>query len=158
METNQDKFDNVGERVAFVLKCLKKETLNSLSHKLGVNRNTILSYKKGMGDLKGIVIENLVLKFNINPNWLLLGKGPIYIKDGSYSETNSTEEIDNVPLNYQLLQEIISGVESWLDDRALELDPDAKAELICLLYDQFSSDSGRYDSGTLERFMRLGTR
>ncbi len=114
------------------------------------NIRDIESGKVRFSTLHAHAIENV---YKIDCNWLLTGIGEMFSKN----ESDKTE-IRRDPVDIELLGEIIAGVESWLNDRELKLDSDSKAELISLLYDQFISDSGQYDFGTLERFMRLGTR
>ena len=76
---HSNKLDTLQKRVAYLLSNLN-ETYDSLAEALGVNRNTIMSYKKGKGDLKGIVIENLAIKYSVNANWLLKGQGEIFLR------------------------------------------------------------------------------
>ncbi|MCP4108085.1 MAG: transcriptional regulator [Desulfobacteraceae bacterium] len=68
---------NFPDRIAKALKETNK-TNEELAQILGVNKNTIASYKKGKGDIKGIVVSGLVLNFGYNSDWLLTGEGPKY--------------------------------------------------------------------------------
>lgn len=54
---------------------------DELARKLGVNKNTISAYRKGKGDLKGILLSNLSKKFGYSPDYLLMGIGPKRIGD-----------------------------------------------------------------------------
>lgn len=72
-----------------------------VAQKLGVNRNTISAYKKEKGDLKGIVLLNLVNEFEFNPDWLLTGRGPEKVRRSEIVRESKkpytvTENIDMV--------------------------------------------------------------
>lgn len=84
------------ERTAYILASIN-ETIPTIGEKLGVNRNTITAYKKGKGDLKGVVIENLVSVYSVNPTWLLTGEGPIYKDKEPKSEKQNQTATDNDP-------------------------------------------------------------
>ena len=112
-----------------------------LANIIGVSVTTIQKYESGQTVPKGPHLVSLAKALECSIDWLMTG-------------TNST----STTLDRNLLQDIIWGVDQWLSERKLELDHNSKSELISLLYDQFVSDSGQYNSRTLERFMRLGTR
>ena len=44
-----------------------------LARLLGTNENTMRNYKRKKGLLKGLVVINLIKKYNINPLWLFMG-------------------------------------------------------------------------------------
>jgi len=46
-----------------------------LAKLLGTNENTMRNYKRKKGLLKGLVVINLIKKYNINPLWLFKGEG-----------------------------------------------------------------------------------
>ncbi len=66
------------ERVAWIINLIKdREGLNNIQigQMLGVNKNTILAYSKGRGDLKGVALAGIVKNFGISGEWLIAGKG-----------------------------------------------------------------------------------
>ncbi len=96
------------QRAAWLLSQLDGSVIE-IAKNLGVNKNTIFAYKKCKGDLKGIVLENLVTKYKVNPNWLLSGEGEVFESE------KSNEESKIVPLDpaIQILHEALeeTGVE-----------------------------------------------
>lgn len=68
---------------ARIAKAISKidDTYDVLAQNLGVSRNTIMAYKRCQGDIKGVVIENLVKFYRFNPSWLLSGEPPMYKTD-----------------------------------------------------------------------------
>ena len=49
-----------------------------LARTLGVSVETIRKYKKGKGDIKGVLIERLAKIYGYRPDWLLLGIEPMF--------------------------------------------------------------------------------
>lgn len=62
------------ERVAWALKSIQEKN-HILAEKLGVNKNTISSYKNCKGDIKGVVLEGLVNIYGFSASWLISGIG-----------------------------------------------------------------------------------
>lgn len=88
----------LSDRVAWALDKidLSNEELASV---LGVNKNTIANYKKGKGDLKGIVLEGLVQNFGFHPQWLLIGTGiPQSISEDKDLNSEPKEAPDDSPI------------------------------------------------------------
>jgi len=71
-----ENLKTLSERAAYVIRAIN-DTIPIIAQNLGVNKNTITTYKNAKGDLKGIAIENLVKRYNVNPEWILTGEGPI---------------------------------------------------------------------------------
>ncbi len=96
-----------------VAKALKKtgKTNEQLAQTLGVNKNTISAYRNEKGDIKGIVIENLVRKYGFSPVWLLTGQGDEKAVTGKDIQTELPNDQDNIEFGKAL--EILSkGLES----------------------------------------------
>ncbi len=144
---------------AFKDRLKEKRLLNSLSQKdlalkTAVSVTTIQKYESGASLPKGIHLVSLANVLNCSIDWLMIGIDPLdaYIKKNPMSTKHSSQ------IDIKLLEDIITGVEQWLSERELELDPTSKAELESLLYEQLISNHGKYDTGTVERFMRLATK
>ncbi|MBW1976229.1 MAG: LexA family transcriptional regulator [Deltaproteobacteria bacterium] len=68
-------------------------TLQDFAAKVGISKTTLVSYQKGATSPPAKVLQRLCERFGVNPEWLLMGKGPIVLiplvnfeqaKDGSY--------------------------------------------------------------------------
>jgi len=75
-------FGSLSERVAWAIKIIARDkdldegiTDVALAKILGTNKDTLATYRKGQGLLKGEVVENLVVKYNFSPQWLFRGEG-----------------------------------------------------------------------------------
>ncbi|MBN1830261.1 MAG: helix-turn-helix transcriptional regulator [Deltaproteobacteria bacterium] len=73
---------NLRDRLAWSLTIIKEDAeLDKgikdvdLAKKLGISENTLATYRKGGGDLKGVVIEKLIEHYNFSPDWLFKGVG-----------------------------------------------------------------------------------
>jgi len=71
------KTDGFSRRISEALSKIN-DTYEVIAKNLGVSRNTIMTYKKCQGDIKGVVIKNLAQHYDFNPTWLLTGEGSIY--------------------------------------------------------------------------------
>lgn len=88
---NDINFSSLQKRIAYILSEIS-DSIPVIAENLGVNKNTIAAYKKCKGDLKGVVIENLVSKYNVNPSWLFANEGPIY--KGSTQEMSDDSDLE----------------------------------------------------------------
>lgn len=95
----------------------------------------------------------------------LSGKIPPFDKDPYLSgkipypsdeEPNLTEKSESMEMDSKLLEEIIRNIEKYLSENKVKQNASQKAELIVILYEQFSSTGGNFEQDTFERFMRLG--
>lgn len=79
------KPSNLTERIAWALQAIKSDRevgkgINDvdLGKKLGINKDTVGSYRKGKGSYKSSVIEGLIEHYCFNAEWLLSGRGEPY--------------------------------------------------------------------------------
>jgi len=116
--------DNLTERIAWAIKVIKIEkTLDQgitdveLSKKLGTNKDTLASYRKGKGLLKGEVIDRISKLYKFNPLWLFYGKGePFPGARSKYPEVCGPDE--PVVINNQwpmMVRETAEGAEYTRD-------------------------------------------
>ena len=71
-------------------------------------------------------IVHWAVEYDIDLNWLITGIEP-----------NEGAENTPGPVNTELLQGVIKGVEDYLKKGKLQLDPEHKARLVAILYDRF---------------------
>jgi hypothetical protein len=72
---------------------------------------------------------------NIDPLWLMTGKGP------KYRGVSQASPVRNPKLN--LMTEVIETVEEVFEREGLSLTPAKKARLITLIYEEISEDEGK---------------
>ncbi len=88
------------------LKKLRAElrfTQKEFAEKLGLNQATYTNYEYGNRDISNEVLENIALKFNINADWLLTGRGEMFYNQ-SPNEMNDCDKqlIEEIKNNQQL--------------------------------------------------------
>lgn len=110
--------------------------------KRGIQNNEALKSVPG-----GEVICGLVT-LGINANWLLTGEGTMLLAD-LQAPAAQASAIDTETLAY-----VIEAVEGALESRHKTLAAQRKAALIQLIYD-YCMDTGRRESGTVDRFLKL---
>lgn len=89
---------------------------------MGVSKNTLSYYERGINKPDAEFLYKLSNKFNISLDWLITGK---------------TKLSDN-DLNTQALSDVIEIVENALENT--KVSPDKKAQLITVCYDYYISD------------------
>jgi len=115
-----------------------------LADELGVHENTIISYKKCRGTIKGVVIERLANRYKFNSSWLVTGEGPLYAKESGAA-----------PVDLGLLGDTISVVEEWLERKKRRLPPEKKAKVILYLYEEYLEREEKPEIATVERLLQL---
>lgn len=65
----------IGERIRKVRGSLSRD---EFAKRLDSHRNTIMRYEKGEREPDAIFLLRICTEFNINPEWLLFGEGPMY--------------------------------------------------------------------------------
>ena len=109
----------------------------------GISRTQLFRYLNGEQEPSTAFYRNIKSHHSwININWLISGEGK---PDISF----------NRGMNYDLLKEIIEGVEQSLNEEELDLLPDRKAKLITLLHEHFIEEKQKINRTTIKRFLRL---
>ena len=95
----------------------------------------------------GEVVFGMV-RLGINANWLLTGQGPMLLAElqGKTAPASATD--------WQVMGYVIDEVDRVLKAHRLTLAADKKIALIQVLYD-YCVDTGKQESGTVERFLKL---
>ena len=76
------------------------ESLDSFAQQLEVHRNTLFRYEKGESYPDARIIYMLRMKFDVNPDWLITGEGPIHMSDQN-----------PLQFDFDLLEGIIGGMD-----------------------------------------------
>ena len=84
--------DTIGNR----LRAVRKEFgfgQNEFGERLGVNQNALSQYENGNRKLPDEIMQKLAEIFDVNINWLLTGKGEMFLcDDDSQTVSNATDE------------------------------------------------------------------
>lgn len=87
-------------------------------------------------------LTKLAHDYNLNPNWILTGEGPIQIGEGN-PPSSLSEDVKQFDVN--LLKKVIEIVEKRLEGKEPALSLEKKAELISLLYEDVLRDESLRD-------------
>ena len=135
------------------LKILRKKlglTQKQFADMIGITTRSLQNYEANLRKIPGDVIKNICEKMSVNPSWFLMGEGEMFKdKDKDIRNENPSE-----PVDYSLLEEVISGVEEGLEKAELTMDADKKARLIVLLYKYFEKGK-KVDKKEVMSFLKL---
>ncbi len=87
---------------------------------------------------------NWAVNNNVNKEWLITGEDPTIGKD---------KEL--VPLDIEVLTKVITGVEDYLREGDIEIEPDKKGRLISVLYERFIKTGEEPDQKTIVSYLKL---
>ena len=74
----------LGERIRSIRGEMNQE---AFAVAVGVNRNTLRAYEKGVNLPNSEFLASVSSKFGINPAWILLGEGPVYRADSEHKSS-----------------------------------------------------------------------
>lgn len=135
--------DTTGSRLKQVRGRLSRDEFAPL---LGVHKQTLMRYENGQRCPDAEFLASLALRFDLNCEWLLLGRGEMLrSRDGS-----APRGIDT-----QLLAAVIAQTEEGLQARGVRLADDKKAQLIVLLYEESLKQGQRPDPLMVDRLVAL---
>ena len=162
------KYSDVSSRIAWALNQIP-ETIEEMAEKLGINKNTVASYKKGKADVKFSVVVGLYELYDYKPEWLITGRGaPLIKKDNLVVETEIVEGIGvsktrksrkskkTRSVNHDLLFDILKAVETTIADHIDNISVEKKAKAISLLYGYFTDTGKAVDEHIVLNFLELG--
>lgn len=117
----KDDINSLSDRFIEAMEYLfsTKKVLNSsdFAAKVGISASMITEIRKGRSNVGSKAIQNTVLEFNIDGNWLLTGEGSI-IKESTEQNNMIKEHIDKIVElagENALLKERIKQVEKQPD-------------------------------------------
>lgn len=87
-------------------------------------------------------------KSGVQLDWLIRGKGPMH--ENQVQDVRADYETS--ALDLELLQDVLEGVESSLEEAKRYLPPDKRAELVLNIYEIFRESGAKPDR---ERILRL---
>jgi transcriptional regulator with XRE-family HTH domain len=122
----------IGKRIRKI-RNLEGETQVNFGRRLQVDRGHISNVETGKAKPSAALIKLICMEYGINELWLLNGEGDM--KKSEEAEKPPYEKIIDMPL----LRDVIEAVEAGLNKAALFLEPDRKADFICLIYENYLS-------------------
>ena len=99
-------------------------------------RQSMITMWRKRGNIPYEILLHYCEERNIDPLWLLTGKGPKYRAELSHQST-----LRNPKLN--LMMDVIEAVEEVFERDRLSLSPEKKARLITLIFEEVSEDENK---------------
>ena len=140
MSTAIEKNNTVGEKIKRIRNS-KNLTQQSFAELLNTSVSFVSEIERGIKKPGYNFLLSLKNVFNINLNWLFIGKGDLF-----------TEEL--TPINSELLKNIIEKVEEISVRKKLSLQPPKKAQLIVFLFEELLENETKIQN-LEERVLKL---
>jgi transcriptional regulator with XRE-family HTH domain len=108
----------VNDRFTFLIKTIDK-TSNALSKDIGVTAPTIRKIEKGVTLPSGKILTFLVEEHNVNVNWLLTGKGEMFLsgEQSTANKIDSSNSRNSTCSDVKLLNDKIELLEQSVKDK-----------------------------------------
>lgn len=119
-------------------------TQADFASEIGINSNTLRAYEKGRSQPSAETLQEICLKYEVSPAWLLLGQG-------TARAVNTTSAH---PIDQSLLEASIEAVEEVLEDTDRTMRPDKKAELIAAIYELYADTEKSIDKPRVLRLVK----
>lgn len=110
--------------------------------RIGIHPRAFANYERGERELPATVVKAVAQVLRIDPLWLLSGPDVEPVLCGARR------------LDLDLLEEIVTMIETWLTKNRRSLVPSKKGRVIRLAYEH-CVDRGRIDAGYLKEMMAL---
>lgn len=117
---------SVGQRIKLVR---HKEAQDSFAVNIGISRGSLSSYERDESQPSAETLKNICAKYDILPEWLLMGTGPMKKEEGKAGSVPSEKTLDK-----GVLTDVVEILEESLASAKKKLPHQAKAELIYQLY------------------------
>lgn len=133
-----------GERVRA---CVGEESLRSFARKARIDEKSLRKY------MAGETVPSFEAAFGISE---AAGVSLMWLATGTGSMRGS-QEVMVAPLDRELLRLVIEEVEQLLVDVNGDLEPEKKAELIALIYEEVREQEGTVDRARVLRLIKLAS-
>lgn len=107
----------------------------------------IYRYIRGENEPTASVLNAVVRATQVNADWLVTGEGPMLKGEG----------VRVAPLDRGLLRDVIQVVEELQAEAGGFIEPEKKAELIELLYEEFREREGKVDRARILKLVKLAS-
>jgi transcriptional regulator with XRE-family HTH domain len=102
--------DNLGQRLV-VLRKLKGFNQGSFAEMLNVSKPTLVRYENNSRQPNSDMLSKLIILYSVNINWLLTGKGEMFIEDKDKpTPTPTTDQTKPIPPEYQEMIELMDRI------------------------------------------------
>lgn len=126
-----------------------KLTQAQFATRIGVKPSYISKIEAGKQMPSALFIKSVCYEFGVTQEWLVDGEGdPV---------PEPVKESEEPFIDFELLTEVITGIERFLRSEDLELDPKPKARLIVILYDRFHSAKERPQKRVIQEYLKLAS-
>lgn len=120
---------------------------DALAQKAAIPRRTLETYMAGDAEPKTTRLVAIARAANVNIAWLAAGEGPMRKGEG----------VAVAPLDHELMRIVIEELEKSLIDVNGYLEPEKKAELVVLLYEEAREQEGKVDRSRIMKLIRLAS-
>lgn len=140
-QSSEDELRRFGERVT---KVVGPAPVRAFAREAGIDEKSLRQYMHGQTEPSRKALIGIARAREISVEWLATGEG----------EWKRAADNKPLPANIDLLKEVISGVETYLEEVKKGMPADKKAELIAVLYEQFAA-KGHVEIHAMERLLKL---
>lgn len=119
----------------------------ALAAAIGVHETQLYRYIRGENEPTAALMVLIARAAGVNLEWLATGDGPMRVGEGAVV----------APLDRELLCLVIEEIERLLNDVNGELEPEKKAELIALIYEEVREQEGKVDRARVLRLIKLAS-
>ncbi|SMO74869.1 Helix-turn-helix [Balnearium lithotrophicum] len=139
----------LGERLKYLRKSLGL-TQEELAQKLGISMMTLRRYESNKSQPDAEVLTKLLKLFHVNLNWLLTGKGNMFINNEHNIPVPS-------PIDRELFQRITELIEGYYKAGLLNGVPEEEIiEMVKFLYKKVKPIKDREEADWREELNKLG--
>lgn len=126
---------------------------DALAQKAAIPRRTLETYLTGDAEPKTLRLVAIAHAADVDLKWLATGEGEM--RQMGLSEPASPAYQPVAPLDQAVLRDVIQVVEEFLQERGLRLEPEKKAELLVLIYEDIREHEGKVDRARIIKLVNL---
>jgi len=123
--------------------------VKELAQIIGISQGSLSDIENEKTKPSADTLSSIVRNTDINPYWLLTGKGPM-LKEGDHLFAHQG-------LNPQVVKDVIETLEELLEREKVHLPPSKKAELVVLLAEEVQEEEQELSPGRILRLIKLAS-
>jgi transcriptional regulator with XRE-family HTH domain len=119
----------IGKRIKIVRGNLLQK---DFAKQIGIHQNSLSQYEAGKREPGAEIISKMVATFDVAPQWLLTGEGPMKKSDPKpdFNRISASKSFDE-----KVFMEVFTHIETYFLHNDLEMVPRKKGELILACYE-----------------------
>lgn len=125
---------DIAERILKIREILFKSQTAMAEH-FGVSQKTVSNWETGRNDPPYSVLLELYKEYDVSLLWLMAGDGAMF-----NSETKVMNDSQKTSPDSELLADILTGIDNFLDSYSKTLENKYKAQLAATLYTHFAAE------------------